>query len=373
MKHLLFTAGFIIAASASHHLKAATVGTPDQQHVATERWLELIQKTIKGGVGKEFKPGDKVEMVAGGFSKADLFRVRAGGGDYIIKIMKDSPQADIQTESVATELAGDVGVGPIFHYANIKDKVILRDAVDNKHSIDRHDTSFHSMVAKKVRAFHESGRLNRDTKFFKILRQDAQRLVDNNMISTFLTPQDEALFLEQAKEVEALFSAFPEDIRPVHHDLSPHNLLYDGKEVWLIDWETASNDFYSIDLCMFANFHVYDESKMMAYLTAYYGRTPTKLELAKFHAIRPFCYGFHGYRLAFLSNMQTMPSLGYVPEYKDFQLGIRKGSIELGSPLSLYKLGVSTMSKAVAMLNGKDYKESIAYIKQHIASVKTKA
>ena len=99
---------------------------------------------------------------------------------------------------------------------------------------------------------------------------------------------------------------------------------------------------------------------------AYYGRQPTEIEMAKFHVIRPFCYAFHGFRLAFLSNQKTLPKLGEVFEYKTFQLKIRRGEIELGSPKSLFRLAVSTMNKAVSMLHGNAFKESLKILKAHL-------
>lgn len=356
---------------------AATLGSDAQQAKALKEHTPLIQRTLK----KIFQISDPayydVKMVAGGFSKADLFIISLKKGpkaphDLIVKIMKDSPRDDIVTEAFATKIAGDTGVGPQFHYADVDQKMILRDAVPNLHNLVRQDTPFHLLVADKIKKFHNASPLNRTVLFFDILRQDAQRLVDHDVVDSFSASQHQKDFKAALLEVEALFSHFKDDIKPVHHDLSPHNVMYGpaskgaDSEAWLIDWETASNDYYSIDLCMFANFHIFDDAKLPAFMEAYYGCPPTELEMAKFHAIRPFCFGFHGLRLAFLSNMKQRPSLETVEEYTDFQLGIRRGEIELGSPLSLYRLAVSTMNKAHAMLQGDDYKRSIAYLKQHI-------
>jgi hypothetical protein len=119
---------------------------------------------------------------------------------------------------------------------------------------------------------------------------------------------------------------------------------------------------------MFANFHIYDETLLPSFLETYYDRAPTDIELAKFHVIRPFCYAFHGFRLAFLSNQKSLPKLGQILEYKKFQLAIRNGNIELGSPESLFKLAVSTMNKSVSMLRGKEFQEGLKTLKAHIKS-----
>ena len=350
----------------------------------SEKTRVFLNSVLEKTAGMSLKESDRFEQVAGGFSKADLYMVTLAAEDgatsrdvnrqIIVKHMKESPADDVEVEAEATEKAGLSGVGPISIGHDSDRKVIVREAVDNVHTIDRHDTPFHKLVAEKVRAFHNVDALCRDTLFFDILREDAKRVTDNHLYSTFSSSHDETQFQEMAKQIEHIFSHFKDDIRPVHHDLSPHNILYDGENAWLIDWETATNDYYSIDLCMFANFHIYDETKLPEFLKTYYGREPTEIEWAKFHAIRPFCYAFHGFRLAFLAkqskNEALQPDISNLPEYKDFQLGIRKGTIPLGSPESLYRLGVATMNKAVSMLKGEDFTKSLVLLESHIQNQK---
>ncbi len=363
MKYL---AGLFLAFFFTHNAFAATLGPVEKQKQALERHRGTIHKSFQEGLSITLTQANDIKMIAGGFSKADLFKVTTRQGNFIVKIMKDSPQEDIETEITAAQITGDVGVGPKLYYSHLKNKTLVLAYIDNNNGINRRAAPFHKMVAHKIRAFHDSKPLNRDRLFFDILRQDEQRLVNNGLISSFVKEEDATLYAERATEVEAIFAHFFDDIRPVHHDISPHNVLYDKKKAWLIDWETASNDYYPIDLCMFANFHVYDESLLPQFMQAYYGRKPTALEMAKFHVIRPFCYAFHGFRLAFLSNQKTLPKLGDVMEYKKFQLAIRQGDVQLGSPKSLFALAVSTMNKATLMLQSSEFKEGLRVLKTHL-------
>lgn len=343
----------------------------DSQESIIESHFGAIKKAFQNGVGVTLDSAESVTLVAGGFSKADLFKVKTSKGPFIVKIMKDSPEEDILTEFNAAKITGDAGVGPQLYYSDLETKTLVLGYIDNNNSINRHATPFHKLVAAKIRALHEATPLERDLLFFEILRQDAKRLVDLETVSPFLDESDIELYDKMAKEVEAIFKRFPEDIRPVHHDISPHNVLYKNGEAWLIDWETASNDYYPIDLCMFANFHIYDESLLPDFLEAYYGRKVTALERAKFDVIRPFCYAFHGFRLAFLSNLKTFPELGNIMEYKNFQLAIRRSEVDLGPPVSLFKLAVSTMTKSMNMLKGSEFKEGLKVLKSHLNSQET--
>ena len=56
-----------------------------------------------------------------------------------------------------------------------------------------------------------------------------------------------------------------------HNDLKPQNIRFDGKHIWLVDWESAFlNDRYA-DLAVVANFFVKDEAHEEEYLTTYFG------------------------------------------------------------------------------------------------------
>lgn len=361
---------FVIFLLQTSFLTASGVGSAQRSPLDLQRGA--IHKAIQEGLGITLGPQDEITLVAGGFSKADLFKVTTSQGPFIVKIMKDSPKEDILTEFNAAQITGEAGVGPTLYYSDFKTKTLLLGYIDNNNGVDRHASPFHKMVAVQIRALHGVKPFNRSTGFFDILRQDEQRLVGRKTVSPFLSEEDAALYAAMAKQVETLFENFPEDVRPVHHDISPHNVLYDQKRAWLIDWETASNDYYPVDLCMFANFHVYDETLLPVFLEAYYGHKATALERAKFDVIRPFCYAFHGFRLAFLSDLKAMPELGEVKEYKDFQLAIRRGEVDLGPPLSLFKLAVSTMNKSMSMLRDPAFQKGLSVLKEHLQSQENK-
>lgn len=363
-KSMVYSAVLLGILSWGQNLWGATLESQEKQQKALALHDQTIRQAFAQGMDHKLTPSDTIQMVAGGFSKADLFRVQTAQGTYIVKIMKDSPVEDVQTEITAAGIASDAGVGPKLFYSNLATKTLIMDYIQDTHEMVRQSEGFHRLVAPQIKSWHDAKPLNRSTPFFDILRQDEQRLVTLKQQSTMIRAADRQLYHQRLQEVEEVLKHFQEDTRPVHHDLSPHNVLFDGSKVWLIDWETASNDFYFIDLCMFANFHIYDESLMPKFFETYYGRPATDIEVAKFHVIRPFCYAFHGFRLAFLADQKKMPQLGSIMEYKDFQLAIRRGEFALGSPLSLFQLGVSTMNKAASMLRGEDFKRSLALLKR---------
>lgn len=91
---------------------------------------------------------------------------------------------------------------------------------------------------------------------------------------------------------------------PSHNDLfKPDNLLFDGKRVWLVDWEAAFlNDRYA-DLAVVANLIVANEIEENVYLQEYFGAPPDPYQRARFFLMQQLSHIF--YAMVFL--LQASP------------------------------------------------------------------
>jgi hypothetical protein len=86
---------------------------------------------------------------------------------------------------------------------------------------------------------------------------------------------------------------------PVHLDLNPGNLLYDGKRFWLIDWELAGMGDPYQDLAALGLFWRAAFERREELLAAYLGRAPGPRERAHLHLARGLVLVF--YALVFRS------------------------------------------------------------------------
>jgi hypothetical protein len=97
-------------------------------------------------------------------------------------------------------------------------------------------------------------------------------------------------------------------------------MLFDGKRLWLVDWEAAfQNDRYA-DLAVVANMIVTNESEERIYLQEYFGEPPDEYQRARFNLIRQLAHMF--YAMAFLtlgSSGKPIDRSEPVPVYSDFQ------------------------------------------------------
>lgn len=60
-------------------------------------------------------------------------------------------------------------------------------------------------------------------------------------------------------QIQNVYPRYDGDVVSSHNDLNPNNILFDGKKIWIIDWEAAfQNDRY-VDLANVANRFVTNE------------------------------------------------------------------------------------------------------------------
>lgn len=109
-----------------------------------------------------------------------------------------------------------------------------------------------------------------------------------------------------AKHIENAAQFFARDSRRVfsHGDLNPANILWDGSQVWLVDWERAELHHPYMDLATLANFLSLPDAAAVGFLAAIEKNSPDKLSaeaLAGFAALRN--YARVAYGCVFLSRV----------------------------------------------------------------------
>jgi len=88
------------------------------------------------------------------------------------------------------------------------------------------------------------------------------------------------------QQICAVYPRLDADLVSCHMDLKPENILFDGRRVWLVDWQAAFvNDRY-FDLAIVANFVVTSDVDERIYLEEYFGQPPDEYHLARFFLMR---------------------------------------------------------------------------------------
>jgi thiamine kinase-like enzyme len=138
--------------------------------------------------------------------------------------------------------------------------------------------------------------------------------------SSILPEKDTQELLAGYRQVAAVCSRLESDWAPSHNDLfKPDNMLFDGKRLWLVDWEAASqNDRYA-DLAVVANMIVSNESEETIYLQEYFGKAADGYERARFYLMRQLANMFYAMAFPAPASSASLNEREAVPAYNDFQ------------------------------------------------------
>jgi thiamine kinase-like enzyme len=200
------------------------------------------------------------------------YRVRAGGGDYVIRVFGRGTEAlgiDRAAERAATEAAARAGVGPPL--VAFSDELIVTGFIEGEPMprIRVEET------AAALRAIHAGPPLPTSFDAFRVVEDYARRAAS--------LPPDYEPARRLASEIEAALSGREHDPVPCHNDLLNANLIWDGERVRVVDWDYAGMGDRYFDLGNLSINNGLSEDDDRRLLAAYFGEPPTP---ARFAALR---------------------------------------------------------------------------------------
>jgi len=228
----------------------------------------------------------EVERLAGGITNQN-FRVRDGSDQYVVRLCADGTQLGIdrRSEAACQRAAATAGVAPAL--VHNEPDLLVTQFVDGETltaaRLQDHDVL--RRIARSLRKLHgdRSGIVAEMVRFsgFGVSRtyvDTAQRLGAE-------LPADINDILADITELER--SLVPCEPTLCHNDLLPANLIDDGQQTWIVDWELAGVGHPLFDLGGLASNAGLDIDAETELLAAYFDRvTPeARRELAIFKAV----------------------------------------------------------------------------------------
>jgi hypothetical protein len=233
------------------------------------------------------------ERMAWGASAAGVFRFRADGRDWALRL--DGPPdgfRDPARQHACHRIAAAAGVAPELIWSSAADGLSISAFIaGGEPPADRTDRLLAQVEA--VRRLHAA------PLFPPLLDyMDAMDAIVGQFQAAAILPPD-ALGGVTAS-YRQLAGAYP---RPTgetvssHNDLNPSNLLYAEGRAWLLDWEAAFAADRFVDLAAIANFHGADEAETEQLLNAYFDGEVDDARRNRFALMRRINRIFYGVML----------------------------------------------------------------------------
>jgi len=211
-------------------------------------------------------------------------RFSAAGKDYVYRHPGVATQGILNraAEAEAEAIARDLGLDRSFVYLDPDQGWKISSYVAVTDHFDYHNPDHLARALDLIRRLHQSGQTSPAE--FDIYH-GAGRYVD--LLTAPGMPDagqrvDFPDFRSLGAMAEQLYDLVESDhVAKVlcHNDFYETNLLLEGDQTYLIDWEYVGMSDYASDLGVFICCSDYDYDEAMTVLTTYFGRTPTPAEL----------------------------------------------------------------------------------------------
>jgi len=274
---------------------------------------------------------EDISRITGGHTSSLVFRIIVRGSPYLLKVITRAE--DPTRHYTSMKAAADAGVAPRVCYTSAEDRISITDFVEAKPLPVSEGLVRLPAVLRTLHALAPFGRAPFNTTCTFLLNKGPALdgfLQQFRAANILPAAESEELFARYA-EVAAVYPHDAAEMVSSHNDVfKPDNILFDGRQVWLVDWEAAFlNDRYA-DLAVMANLVVTNDEEELAYLQAYFGNAIDRYRRARFHLMQQLAHVF--YTMAFLllgSAGQPIDWTTPVPDFGDYHRRMWAGRVDL--------------------------------------------
>jgi tRNA A-37 threonylcarbamoyl transferase component Bud32 len=301
--------------------------------------IEKINFAVKQGLG--YQHWDLIGLLSGGLTGIPVYQITVEKKIYAIKLENTADKNfDLARSYKILETVSGQGISPPVYFTDAKCGIILMKYIEAKPRPEISVTSINKF-AELLRNLHNKNSFSKWKSASEVFNEICQKLpadyLNNSIISNCI---------KKALEMEkVLFDV--NDIRSCHCDLNPVNVLFDGNNYLLVDWQAASPQSFYFDLAYSATwFYFYNEDLCKLFLNSYLEREATQEEKRKFYLMRVFVNIYLG--IGFISiplktnqyfSVIANDVIDQLPPFHEFLQLIGSGKINLSDSLTQQKFG----------------------------------
>ena len=304
------------------------MATPLSSLIAASR-ISAVEMALLQTFGKT--EVDEITLLRGGLSGSAVFKMVIDDQPYLLKLSEPSTTITAPPP-LYLQLVGKAGIAPPLHYLDAATGVSISAFIESTPIFSLPPDKIISELAVTIKAVHQVTVDGMALGLLKLVDGVVQWLEQSNLFAQNIWDEFMCYY-------GIIKNKYPwQDTEKVlsHNDLNPSNILWDGKKVWIIDWDVASlNDPY-VDLAIAANFFVHRQADEKLLLDVYFGKAASPLQIARFNIMRQVC------RIIFAKEM-LQRAVQSKPAVFLHQVDVEGSSLkEVGTQLRTGKLSLQT-------------------------------
>jgi fructose-specific component phosphotransferase system IIB-like protein len=301
---------------------------------------------------------EDIRLLSGGLSSALACKMVVKGKPYLLKILRKEMIGDPRHEFDCMQAGAEAGIAPHIWYANVEDRLLITDFVEAQPFPE----DMLPLIVPTLRTLHALPRFPSPMvgNYLDAANGFARRFQAAKLLPDSAT---EEVFRRYA----GLIKVYPRndsDLVSSHNDLKPQNMRFDGKRLWLVDWEAAFlNDRY-VDLAVVANFFVKDEAQEDEYLAAYFGEPAGEYRRARFYLMRQVLSMFYATLLLMEASRAglSIDADMQVPDFREYHQDLISGKIDMLTAEAKWQYGMLHLREALRNMRTARFEEALATV-----------
>lgn len=303
---------------------------------------------------------DTISLLVGGLSGSGVYKIVVDSKPYLLKLPE--PQVGmVAPPPIYYQLAAKSGIAPCFYYHDKNTGVSISDFIEHSPIFTLPPEKIIREMAAIIKAIHDVEVDGTATDLLQLVDNMVQWLQESGLFTKDVWQE----FLSYYEIIRERYPWNDSDKVLSHNDLNPSNTLWDGKKVWIIDWDVASvNDRY-VDLSITANFFVHRPEDEQLFLEIYFDEEVSAVQKARFFIMRQVC------RIVYTKEMLQRAVAGKPAEVLNFigaevinlkEVGtrMRTGKLSLQTCEGQYQYGMALFHEALEQMRSEKLADSIA-------------
>jgi hypothetical protein len=183
---------------------------------------------------------EDIRMLTAGLSPALVFRILVKGCPYLLRIVENTDTAagpgrgDQTNHYACMNLGAEAGIGPRVCYASAEDRVSITDFVEARPFLRTEALARLPGTLQRLHALPPSS-FPRSVNYLDSM----DKFVRKFQAAKILPESESQELFDGYEHVSRVYPRDDSDIVSSHNDLNPENILFDGVQVWLVDWEAG--------------------------------------------------------------------------------------------------------------------------------------
>ncbi len=229
-----------------------------------------------------------IERLSGGLTNYN-YKVSLGASSYFFRCTNQNSDilgSSLDREWQITNKISEEKIAPQIVLYLAEDGVIVTnfiEAIGGK--VDLRDKESLQKFCHLISSVHNLN-LEFPTQFcpFETIRNYTENALELGLVLPFFLENSILPWIDFLRKSQ--FLTMKVEKKPAHLDLWSGNILDDGKQLWLIDWEYSAMGDPFFDLATLTSVENFSDDEMYEFLQCYLARDPNKEEFNHFYSMR---------------------------------------------------------------------------------------